>query len=1130
MANGAIRDDATKHELATYLHASAFSPVTSTFDRAIIRGHYTTWPGISSSLITKHLEKSTSTSKGHLRMQQKNTKSTKVIAAPIDTDIAPPQEKENKKTQNVFVIMQDTKELNRSYSDQTGRFPVQSSRGNNYVMVVYSYDSNAILTEALPNRQGSVITKAWQKTHDRLKENGYAPSIHILDNECSQDLKKAFKKNNIDFQRVPPHSHRRNAAERAIQTWKNHFIAGLSSCDPNFPLSEWDHLLPQAELTLNLLRSSRRQPKLSAHACLFGNYDFNRCPLAPPGTKVIIFETPEQRRTYAPHGIDGWYVGPSLEHYRCYKCFVPATQATRDTETVDWFPHAIKFPKVSNDDYLKQTATDMLTLLKEKRKQNKTLTYGDPIRNAYAEIAQILTRATEPPPLPPAVEPRVLIPPTPTPTEEPRVLLPPAPQAIHQPVQQTQSPNAAEPRVITSPNPRASPLMTPSTPPRKSRQQIPTVTPPRAPTIRRAAHIPVPRRLNTNSRYGAAIDHIAAEATIPKNYSHHIAALAAAPPASGKQPTLTTLLKGPEADIWTRSTANEWGRLLEHGTGLDRPPEERIKGTGTLFFVAKSQIPEDRKATYANFICTIRPQKKETHRVRMTAGGDQLDYPGDASSPTVAITDAKVHVNSTISDARRGARYVCMDVQNFYLGTPMSYYQYIRVRRHQIPQEIWDDPRYTIIEDKDGWIYLEIRRGMYGLKEAGIIAFKQLVNKLEPSGYHPMQHTPGLWRHKTRKTTFALCVDDFGVKYFSKADALHLINALETEYKLTIDWTGSLYCGLNLDWHYTASPKPYVEVSMDGYGERALKHFDHPAPDKPQHAPHAWIAPVYGRKTAQMPTPDPDEPTLDKKGSHRVQSVSGKFLYYSNIDYCIKPALNEISSQQAKPTKQTTDKCNMLMDYIHTYPNAVLRFYASDMILNIESDAAYLVLPKARSRGAVHFFFGNDPKVKEQMDNAPFHVLCQTIKGVMSSAAEAETGGIYMGGKVACPLRIAAIELGHPQPPDGSPFKTDNSTAHGILTSNMRQKLSKAFDMKFYWMKDRISQKQFDLIWAKGILNKADYFTKHHPPWHHKKMRYKYLQRIAQLHHAFSALKCADQWRGCVTPGVLSRHLEAMLH
>ena len=144
---------------------------------------------------------------------------------------------------------------------------------------------------------------------------------------------------------------------------------------------------------------------------------------------------------------------------------------------------------------------------------------------------------------------------------------------------------------------------------------------------------------------------------------------------------------------------------------------------------------------------------------------------------------------------------------------------------------------------------------------------------------------------------------------------------------------------------------------MHGYVYRALAHFDHPNLDKPQHAPHAWIAPVYGRKTTQMPTPDPNEPIIDKKGTKCIQSVSGKFLYYSNIDYCIKPTLNEISGQQAKPIKVTTVKCNMLMDYLHTYPNDVLRFYASHMIVNIKSDAAYLVLPKARSRGAIHFFF-----------------------------------------------------------------------------------------------------------------------------------------------------------------------------
>ena len=80
----------------------------------------------------------------------------------------------------------------------------------------------------------------------------------------------------------------------------------------------------------------------------------------------------------------------------------------------------------------------------------------------------------------------------------------------------------------------------------------------------------------------------------------------------------------------------------------------------------------------------------------MTAGGDRLDYPGNASSPAVSMLDAKLHINSTISDAHKGARYFGTDLKNFYLSTPMTYYQYIRVLPKMIPKEVWDDPRYTI--------------------------------------------------------------------------------------------------------------------------------------------------------------------------------------------------------------------------------------------------------------------------------------------------------------------------------------------------------------------------------------------------------------------------------------------------
>ena len=105
-------------------------------------------------------------------------------------------------------------------------------------------------------------------------------------------------------------------APSIIQTFTDHLIAGITSCDPDFALHLWDRLLAQATLTLNLLRPSRINPRLSAEAQLNGAFDFNRTPLAPPGTKALIYESSSDRRTWAPHVVDSWYLGPAPEHYR----------------------------------------------------------------------------------------------------------------------------------------------------------------------------------------------------------------------------------------------------------------------------------------------------------------------------------------------------------------------------------------------------------------------------------------------------------------------------------------------------------------------------------------------------------------------------------------------------------------------------------------------------------------------------------------------------------------------------------------------------------------------------------------------------------------------------------------------
>ena len=124
-----------------------------------------------------------------------------------------------------------------------------------------------------------------------------------------------------------------NVAERAMRTFKNHLIVGLCTCNTCFPAQERDRILQQADLTLNHLGSSRRNTTLSSYAAVFGNFNFSSTPLAPPGAKALIHLKPGQQTTFGVHGIDGYYIGPSINHYQYYKYYIPETGSIRDADT-----------------------------------------------------------------------------------------------------------------------------------------------------------------------------------------------------------------------------------------------------------------------------------------------------------------------------------------------------------------------------------------------------------------------------------------------------------------------------------------------------------------------------------------------------------------------------------------------------------------------------------------------------------------------------------------------------------------------------------------------------------------------------------------------------------------------------
>jgi hypothetical protein len=323
------------------------------------------------------------------------------------------------------------------------------------------------------------------------------------------------------------------------------------------------------------------------------------------------------------------------------------------------------------------------------------------------------------------------------------------------------------------------------------------------------------------------------------------------------------------------------------------------------------------------------------------------------------------------------------DLKDFYLGTPMARYEYMRIPIDMITQAIIDQYNLTPLIH-NGIVYVKIRRGMYGLPQAGRLANDQLIAFLAPHGYHPVALTPGLWRHNTRDIVFSLVVDNFGVRYTSHADAEHLIATLETAYQVSTDWTGDRCCGLTLKWDYIART---CDVSMPGYIDRALHRFQHPTPSKPEHSPHPWQRPNYGVQTQYAVQPD-NATALDATDKLRILEVLGTLLYYARaINSTLLTAIGELATEQSEGTINTMAKLTQLLNYCSTNPDATVRFTASDMILAIESDASYLSVIKARSRAAGFFFLTNTPKhpTDALKPNGAVHVLCHIMREVLSS-------------------------------------------------------------------------------------------------------------------------------------------------
>ena len=389
--------------LVHYLHAAAGFPVKSTWLAAIKAGNYASWPGLTYSNAARHCPDSTETLKGHLTQTRKGLRSTK----PKHTHPSPlPPLPLSTPSHELHVRIEPISKL---YTDDMGRFPTRSRSGNQYIMLAYHCDSNAILIEPFQSRHDRHRIAAHGRIMTRLRDRGHLVEHQILDNEASKDYRHAITHDwKATYQLVPPDVHRANAAERAIRTFKAHFLSILAGIDTSFPNYLWDKLLPQTELTLNLLRQSTIAPAISAWEAFNGPLNYDATPLGPIGCPVIIHNKASTRNSWDFRGRDGFRVGPALQHYRCFQVVDSATNCVVVSDTVAFRHSYLKQPTITYDDRLLRTINYLSSAIADAPASSldAQLQAITALRNLFANWAN--TSSTSPPEPPPLQRPAPL--------------------------------------------------------------------------------------------------------------------------------------------------------------------------------------------------------------------------------------------------------------------------------------------------------------------------------------------------------------------------------------------------------------------------------------------------------------------------------------------------------------------------------------------------------------------------------------------------------------------------------------------------------------------------------------------------------------------------------------------------
>lgn len=1118
-ANSVVKFDNTKQEIQHFFRVWGNFPI-STIIKAITAGYLEGYPDLPTpEKILANKPNPIPIAMGHMKQTRKGMNPTKIgisnhqIKSEIKLDVDKHElhegideiiNLEGHKANHAysFVISRDE---NTNSSDATGPFPFPSIEGFKYLFV--SVYNGMIIIQAMENRTSATYEKTYQDLYETFNKYGHKPKFQRIDNEKSAQVLDFLNKQGVKIQLVPPDMHRANKAERAIQTVKRGFISMLVGSDIDCQYNLWAKGIPQLQIIINHLRPWHPDPTISAYEGFHRKkYNFVDQPIAPFGQRIIA-----QVKNGISAGVkatEGTYIGPAPDHHRCWRFNDNHTKKDRVTDTMEIVPRDYIEPGASLIEQLQntfvetiQTLNNAVSIMKKLRdndeiNEDDELHYDKDLKQfeeSTNKIAQYFHQhAVEKPkgikqgPATKYIEDNDTIP---DPKDENHK---DCQHKTTDPVDEDEENNNSEQnskkqtetftdnivnnqdKDVTVPIQGVKSAITPTV----STQGVkPKSTPTQVPNIIQTRNLAT--RRGSSAAAIKSKEELEVEAKVAEKHADITIKPILGLDENGNKLKFKAAIIGPNKDIWYEKNIEEYSRLFDNKTWKAIHPQDQPKNRIKDTMYTSKQISEkyDNSEQYL-------AEGGIKRRVRLTTGGDKANYHGYTKADTADLVVVKLLLNSVISDPK--AKFASIDIENFYLNKQnvLDRPEYIKLKTKEVPQEIIDKYKLQDFIYNDH-ILLEIITGMYGLSQAGRIAQEQLILKLAESGYSMVDNVKCLFIHETKPTMFTLTVDDFGVKYNSEEDLQHLIKSLEKIYKIKINLKGDKYLGMNLTWNYEERT---VQIALNGYINKLMSQ--HPQFKKQASTPYIYSRPKYGLKEQQQIKHDDSNP-ISESDKKTIQKIIGSLSYYARIaDPTLLTVVNEIASESAKPTENTMKKVARMMGYVRAFPDNFTKYYKSDMILKIQSDASFNSRCKGKSvQGGIHYLTNHDKIHDNDYINAPINCICSQINVVVLSAAEAEYAAVSKNAREGIYERQILEAMGYSQP--ATTILTDNEVAIGLTYDTLKQNASKSIDIRFHFIRDRVRQKQFTVNFIEGVNNLADFFTKSLPDAKFKELIHK---------------------------------------